>query len=135
MDDPAGLIEAYFERGWTDGLPVVPPTEKAVAEMLAGAGMRGDEILGEIPGRNTVVVADKVAINAVLAGCRPEYMPVVAAAIRALCHPDFAYHGPASTLASAGSSLEPRSTSRERGFNTDLKSSVSSGLGTLNRLS
>jgi len=97
MDDPAGLIEAYFERGWTDGLPVVPPTEKAVAEMLAGAGMRGDEILGEIPGRNTVVVADKVAINAVLAGCRPEYMPVVAAAIRALCHPDFAYHGPASS--------------------------------------
>jgi len=78
-------------------LPVVPPTEKAVAEMLAGAGMRGDEILGEIPGRNTVVVADKVAINAVLAGCRPEYMPVVAAAIRALCHPDFAYHGPASS--------------------------------------
>ena len=72
--DPASLIEAYFERGWTDGLPVVPPTEKSVAEMLAGGALRGDEILGEIAGRNTVVVADKVAINAVLAGCRPEYM-------------------------------------------------------------
>jgi hypothetical protein len=95
--DPASLIEAYFDRGWTDGLPVVPPTEKSVAEMLAGAGLRGDEVLGEIPGRNTVVVAEKVAINAVLAGCRPEYMPVVAAAIRGLCHPDFAYHGPASS--------------------------------------
>ena len=82
--DPASLIEAYFERGWTDGLPVVPPTEKSVAEMLAGAGLRRDEILGEIPGRNTVVVAEKVAINAALAGCRPEYMPVVAAAIRGL---------------------------------------------------
>src|SRR5262245_56084492 len=94
--DPASLIEAYFERGWTDGLPVVPPTEKSVAEMLAGGALRGDEVLGEIAGRNTVVVADKVAINAVLAGCRPEYMPVVVAAIRGLCHADFAYHGPAS---------------------------------------
>ena len=95
--DPASLIEAYFERGWTDGLPVVPPTEKSVAEMLAGGALRGDEVLGEIAGRNTVVVADKVAINAVLAGCRPEYMPVVVAAIRGLCHADFAYHGPASS--------------------------------------
>jgi hypothetical protein len=95
--DPASLIEAYFERGWTDGLPVVPPTEKSIAEMLAGAALRGDEVLGEIAGRNTVVVAEKVAINAVLAGCRPEYMPVVVAAIRGLCHPDFAYHGPASS--------------------------------------
>lgn len=95
--DPASLIEAYFERGWTDGLPVVPPTEKSIAEMLAGAALRGDEELGEIAGRNTVVVAEKVAINAVMAGCRPEYMPVVVAAIRSLCHPDFSYHGPASS--------------------------------------
>jgi hypothetical protein len=95
--DPASLIEAYFERGWTDGLPVVPPTEKSVGEMLAGAGLRRDEILGEIAGRNTEVVAEKVAINAVLAGCRPEYMPVVTAAVRGLCRPDFAYHGPASS--------------------------------------
>jgi hypothetical protein len=97
VNDPGELIEAYFERGWTDGLPVVPPTEKSVAAMLAGAGLRGDEVLGEIPGRNTIVVADKVAINAVMAGSRPEYMPVVAAAIRGLCDPAFAYHGPASS--------------------------------------
>jgi hypothetical protein len=95
--DPAALIETYFERGWTDGLPVVPPTEKSIAAMLAGGGLRGDEVLGEIAGRNTVVVAEKVAINAVLAGCRPEYFPVVTAAVKALCHPDFAYHGPASS--------------------------------------
>ncbi|HEV8438515.1 MAG TPA: hypothetical protein VGT40_10505 [Methylomirabilota bacterium] len=95
--DATELIEAYFERGWTDGLPVVPPTEKGVADMLAAAALRGDDRLGEIPGRNTVVVAEKVAINAVMAGCRPEYMPVVTAAVRALCHPDFAYHGPASS--------------------------------------
>ena len=95
--DPAELIEAYFERGWTDGLPVVPPTEKSIAQMLDGAGLRGEEIIGQIPARNVVVTADKVAINAVLAGCRPEYLPVVVAAIRGLCHPDFAYHGPASS--------------------------------------
>jgi hypothetical protein len=96
-DDPAELIEAYFERGWTDGLPVVPPTEQSVAAMLAGAGLSGDEIFGEIPGRNTVVAADKVAVNAVLAGCRPEYFPVVVAAVTGLCRAEFAYHGPASS--------------------------------------
>src|SRR5262245_34128092 len=95
--DPAELIEAYYERGWTDGLPVVPPTEKSVAAMLAGAGLSAGEVIGEVPGRNTRVTADKVAINAVMAGCRPEYLPVVVAALEGLCHPNFAYHGPASS--------------------------------------
>jgi hypothetical protein len=95
--EPQALIEAYYDAGWTDGLPVVPPTEATVAAMLTGAGLRGHEVLGEIPGRNTVVTADKVAINAVMAGCRPEYAPVVVAALRALCRPEFAYHGPASS--------------------------------------
>jgi len=96
-DDPAEIVEAYYERGWTDGLPVLPPTEKSVAAMLGAAALQGDEVVGTIPTRSTVVVARKVAINAVMAGCRPEYMPVVAAAVRALCHPDFQYHGPASS--------------------------------------
>jgi hypothetical protein len=95
--DPAALIEAYYEAGWTDGLPVVPPTEASIAAMLAAGGLRGDEAVGEIAGRNAVVTADKLAINAVMAGCRPEYAPVVVAAVRGLCHPDFAYHGPASS--------------------------------------
>ncbi len=96
-DDPAAIVEAYYERGWTDGLPVLPPTEKSVAAMLDAAALRTDEVLGTIPARSTIVVARKVAINAVMAGCRPEYMPVVVAAVRALCHPDFQYHGPASS--------------------------------------
>jgi hypothetical protein len=95
--NPAELIEVYFERGWTDGLPVVPPTEKAIGATLAAGRLQGPEVIGEIPGRNTIVTAEKVAINAVLAGCRPEYLPVVVAAIRGLCHPEFAYHGPASS--------------------------------------
>jgi len=95
--DPAALIEAYHDAGWTDGLPVTPPSDASVAAMLAAAGLRGDEIVGEIHGRNAVVTAESLAINAVLAGCRPEYAPVVVAAVRSLCHPDFAYHGPASS--------------------------------------
>jgi hypothetical protein len=95
--DAAALIEAYYDRGWTDGFPVVPPSEKSVRATLDAAALRGDEVIGEIASRNTIVTADKVAINTVMAGCRPEYTPVVVAAIRGLCHPDFAYHGPASS--------------------------------------
>jgi len=75
----------------------VPPSDASVEAMLAAGGFRGNEVIGEIAGRNTEVVADKVAINAVMAGCRPEYLPVVIAALRGLLHPDFAYHGPASS--------------------------------------
>lgn len=96
-EDAAGLIEAYYERGWTDGLPVVPPTEGSVGDMLAAGGLRGQEVIGEIPDRNARITADKVAINAVLAGCRPEYMPVIVAAVKGLCHPDYHYHSPATS--------------------------------------
>jgi hypothetical protein len=95
--DPAALIEAYYDAGWTDGLPVVPPSDRSIAATLAAAGLVGHEVLGEIPGRNVEVIAEKAAINAVMAGCRPEYMPVVVAAVRSLCAPAFAYHGPASS--------------------------------------
>lgn len=96
-DAAAALIEAYLERGWTDGLPVVPPSEGSIAAMLAGGGLLGPEVIGEIPGRGVAVTAERIAVNAVLAGCRPSYMPVLAAAVRGLCHPDFAFHGPASS--------------------------------------
>ena len=72
--DPAALIEAYYEAGWTDGLPVVPPSDASIAAMLAAAGLEGHEELGAIPGRNAVVIADKAATNAVMeigrASCR-----------------------------------------------------------------
>lgn len=96
-DDAIALVEAYYARGWTDGLPVVPPSEAAIAAMLAATGLGAGDVIGEIPGRNTVVTAGKLAINAVMAGCRPEYAPLVVAAVRGLCHADFAYHGPASS--------------------------------------
>ncbi|MEE8396275.1 MAG: hypothetical protein V3S29_09490 [bacterium] len=99
--DAAELIEAYFEKGWTDGLPVVPPSEDSVGAMLAGAGLDGSEVIGEVEARNTRVTAEKVAINAVMAGCLPEYMPVVVSAVRGLCHPDFCYHGIATSTGGA----------------------------------
>ncbi|HKI99228.1 MAG TPA: hypothetical protein VKB51_12210 [bacterium] len=101
--DAAAWIEYYYARGWSDGLPLVPPTRESVDAMLAAAGLGAHEVLGEIAERNAVLPAEKVAINAVMAGCRPEYFPVVVAACRGLCHPDFFYHGPATST--GGSSI------------------------------
>jgi hypothetical protein len=103
--DAAALIEMYYQRGWTDGLPVVPPHTDSLNAALAAADLQGNEILGEIPARNVQITAQKVAVNAVLAGCLPEYMPVVVAAVRGLCHPDYGYHGPATSTGGAAVAL------------------------------
>jgi hypothetical protein len=78
-------IERWFERGVTDGLPVVPPTRERVERMLAGARRERGELVALVPpnyGRGTV---EKIAVNAVMAGCRPDYFPVVLAALEAAC--------------------------------------------------
>lgn len=86
-------LESCFERGWTDGLPVVPPTDERIVRMLAGTTRSPDEIIGNIPPNQHECTVEKVAINAVLAGCRPEYMPVVLAVVEAALMPKFAMHG------------------------------------------
>jgi len=101
QEDPVELIEMYYRRGWTDGLPVIPPSQKTVNAALAAVDLRADDVVGEIPARNLKLTADKIAINAVLAGCLPEYMPVVLAAVKGICHPDFGYHGPATSTGGA----------------------------------
>jgi len=93
----AEWIEFYYAQGWSDGLPLVPPTEASVSAMLAAGGVSAEDILGSIAERNAIIPAEKVAINAVLAGCLPAYFPVVLAAVQALCHPDFHYHNPATS--------------------------------------
>jgi hypothetical protein len=93
----ADPIEALFARGVTDGLPGVPPTAERVAAAVAASGRGADELVAEMPPRFGRATVQKIAINAVMAGCRPEYLPVVVAAVRGLCHPHFAYHGPASS--------------------------------------
>src|SRR5438874_1439971 len=79
VDDAAAAIELCFQKGWTDGLPVVPPTESAVRAMLEAARLAPDAQVAYIRDRAVAVTAEKIAINAVMAGCKPEYMPVVVA--------------------------------------------------------
>lgn len=91
-------IEFCYARGWTDGLPVVPATRPLVDEMLAAGGLMSDAVITEMPSRKAAVTAEKVAINAVMAGCKPEYMPVVIAAVKALAAPGFGLHHVAAAL-------------------------------------
>lgn len=97
VSDLAGAIELCYTNGWTDGLPVIPPTAERITAMLEAGGLEPDKQLAFIENRQVSVTAEKVAINAVMAGCKAEYMPVVAAAVEALGDPKFGYHGPATS--------------------------------------
>ena len=90
---PEDEHELCFARGWSDGLPVVPPTLVRVLRMLKGTTRDSQEMVGKIPPNNAACTVEKVAINAVMAGCKPEYMPVVLAAVEAALAPEFAMHG------------------------------------------
>jgi hypothetical protein len=100
--DEADAIEQAFARGWSDGLPVVPPTEARVRAMLEGARLEPGHQVAFIRDRAVAVTAEKVAINAVMAGCRPDYMPVVVAAVEAIGDPRWSYHGPGTSTGGAG---------------------------------
>jgi hypothetical protein len=89
--------EFLFARGWTDGLPVVAPTPERVLRMLAGTSRARDEIVAVVPPDLVPCTVEKVAINAVLAGCRPEYLPVVLAAVEAACSDAWNAHGVLAT--------------------------------------
>lgn len=92
FEDWEAAQEYYFENGLADGLPIVPPTERLVRNMLAGAGLARDHIIGMETIRRKSFTAEKVAINAVMAGCKPEYFPVVVAAVAAACERPFNLH-------------------------------------------
>jgi hypothetical protein len=91
-EDVYQAIELYYERGWTDGLPVVPPTEKRVRAFLDAVGLEPDHVVGEIPERDRIITAELLAINAVMAGCLPEYMPVLVAAVEAITDPAYKFN-------------------------------------------
>ncbi|MEM7126880.1 MAG: thioredoxin family protein [Chloroflexota bacterium] len=95
-------VEACFDREWSDGLPVVPPTEERVARMLSGTQRQAEEIIGVIPPNQAECTVEKVAINAVMAGCKPEYLPVVIAAVEAACIDEFCMHGVLATTYFSG---------------------------------
>lgn len=93
LPEGSDAAEWCFEQGWTDGLPIVPPTEERVYAMLQGTRRKPDEALGAIPPNFAECTVEKAAINAVMAGCKPEYLPVVLTAIEAALLPQFGLHG------------------------------------------
>ena len=94
--------ELFQDNGWTDGLPIVPPTDTIVARFLESARLAPEALVGVEPVRRRRIPAEKVAIAAVMAGCRPEYLPIVLACVKAMCEPEFGLHGvTASTGGSA----------------------------------
>ena len=116
--DPWAAIEACYAKGWTDGLPVVPPTDTLVDAMLAAGPWKPGEVLLHEPVRDRAVTAEKAAINAVMAGCRPEYFPVVGAALQAIGDDSFMLHGPATSTGGAALMVIVNGPIRERlGFN------------------
>ncbi len=95
-------MEALFARGWTDGLPVVPPTEARVMHMLRGTSRAPQEIVTIVPPDLVELTVEKIAINAVMAGCLPEYLPWVIAALEAVCTDEFNMHGVLATTMPVG---------------------------------
>ena len=101
VEDAFAANELFQRNGWTDGLPIVPPTESLVRAFLDAAGLKAPDIVGVEPVRRRRITAEKVAIAAVMAGCLPAYLPVVAAAVKAMCEPQFGLHG--ATASTGGS--------------------------------
>ena len=99
--DPLEAVEVCYDLGWTDGLPVVPPTSSRVDEFVERAGRPADEVVGQLPERRREITVGKVAANAVMAGCLPEYLPVVLAATEAMLDPVFNLVGPSSSMGGA----------------------------------
>jgi len=88
-NSPEELAEIFERFGWGDGLPVVAPTPERVKRMLTGTRRSPDEEIARLPPRYGKATVEKIAINAVVAGCRPEYLPVVIAVVEAMTQPQF----------------------------------------------
>jgi len=89
VDEFEAVQRLYLERGWTDGLPVVPPTPDRVETMLAATDLAPEHVVAELPPTWGAATVEKLAVNAVMAGCLPEYLPVLVAAVEAMSDPAF----------------------------------------------
>jgi len=88
VPDDLWAANAFFEeKGWTDGLPIIPPTEERVSQVLRAVGRNSQDVMGHVPPKWAPATVEKIAINAVMAGCLPEYMPVLIAAVEAVTDP------------------------------------------------
>ena len=97
LDGIFGFYEQYYDIGWTDGLPVLPPTERAVREMLRYTDRSPDDVVAILAPRNGIATVEKIAINAVMAGCRPEYLPVIITAVECMAVPEYNLYGRQTT--------------------------------------
>ena len=121
FDSWNGVVEGYMDRGWTDGLPIIPPTPELVSACLYAAGRSPSDILGTEPTKGRVITAEKVAINTVMAGCKPEYFSIVAAAVEAMCEPQFNLHAiTASTQGAAVLAIVNGPIVQEIGLNSGV---------------
>ena len=105
IDENEDLIEACYENGWTDGLPVVPPTPERVERMLSGTDRDPDELIAAVPPKWGRATVEKVAINAVMAGCKPAYLPLILTAVAAMTNEQFNLHGVQVTTSHVGPML------------------------------
>lgn len=96
-DPVAAVNERFYRRGWTDGLPIVPPTLGRVETMLAAVAETKETVIAELDPLKGLATVEKIAINAVMAGCRPEYLPVLIAVVEALASPEFNLRGVQTT--------------------------------------
>jgi hypothetical protein len=104
-DDLESINQELYRRGMTDGLPVIPPTQARVERMLAGLGRDPQESLGAIGPAYGEATLEKIAVNAVMAGCAPEHLKVVAAAVEAMLAPEFNLYGVNATTHPVGPML------------------------------
>ncbi len=115
------IDEFMFDQGFSDGLPLVPPTPERVLRMLSGTARHPQDIVAVVPPNMAPATVEKVAINAVMAGCRPEYLPVVIAALEAVCTDEFNMHGVTATTMGAAPVLVVNGPIRNRiGMNMKL---------------
>jgi hypothetical protein len=95
--EPGLMFQYFINRGWSDGLPVLPPTEAAIDAMIAASDLKKDALLGVIPPLNGIATVERVAANAVIAGCLPDYFPLVVAAVQGVMRPGFNLDGVQTT--------------------------------------
>ena len=115
-------FEFMFDQGLTDGLPVVPPTPQRVLRMLKGTQRGAQQVVAVVPPNMAPATVEKVAVNAVMAGCKPEYMPVVIAALSAVCTDEFNIHGVMATTWGATPCLVVNGPIRQRiGMNSGIQ--------------
>ena len=98
-------VEYYFQQGLTDGLPVVPPTPDRLAEFLDAVDLRPDDVVGMVPVGAIPITAEKIGLNAIMAGCLPEYMPVIVAGIEAMVDDEFSLNATAASTSGASHML------------------------------